>query len=551
MKIKSLHLKDFKRFTDLTIQDVPESAKLVVLVGPNGSGKSSLFEAFNVYLARTKNTQSFDRDYHLKFSPDLTDVSQSWASLFQENKISIEFHDHAGLSWQQPQESDKNAFYIRSCYRHEADFSLSSIQKQGNILEDERRPPYLISSDSRVSDNYQRIVAGSLADLYDQRFDNTLVREVRERLIGSIRDSLLRVLPGVELLGPGNPMEDGTFLFKKGQSLDWRYKNLSGGEKAAFDLLLDFVIKTEKFNNTVFCIDEPEVHMHTEVQGPLLQEMLHKLPPDCQLWIATHSIGMMRAAKNLNASNPGTVAFLDFGGHDFDQAVELVPSTTDREFWKKNFNVAIGDLADLVAPRSIFFCEGSRNSTRNNQFDAKCFQTIFAAEFPDVAFVSLGGASEVESNSILVSSVFEQVLAGVQLGKVIDRDARTPTEIAEAQGKGICVLSRRHIEGYLFDDEILEKLCREQGQNQNWPSLQAAKNQALRDSVGRGNPNDDYKSIGSQLHNQVRRLLGLNQSGSRVDAFCTDILAPLVTPETQTYQQLKTDIFGTSSLPST
>jgi hypothetical protein len=514
------------------------------LVGPNGSGKSSLFEAFNVYLARTKNSTSFDRDYHLKISPDPIDVSQSWSTLFQGNKISVEFHDHAELSWQQPQESDKNAFYIRSCYRHEADFSLSSIKKQGNMLEDERRPPYLISSDSRVSDNYQRIVAGSLADLYDQRFDNTLVREVRERLIGSIRDSLLRVLPGLELLGPGNPMEDGTFLFKKGESFNWRYKNLSGGEKAAFDLLLDFVIKTEKFDNTVFCIDEPEVHMHTEVQGALLQELLLKLPPACQLWISTHSIGTMRAAKNLNENNPGTVVFLDFGGYDFDQAVELVPSTTDREFWKKNFNVAIGDLADLVAPRSIFFCEGCRSSTRNNQFDAKCFQTIFAEEFPDVAFVSLGGASEVESNSILVSSVFEQVLAGVQLGKVIDRDARTSTEVAEAQRKGIRALSRRHIESFLFDDEILEKLCHACGQSQSWPDVQAAKNQALSDSIGRGNPNDDYKSIGSQLHDRIKRLLRLNQSGSRVDAFCTDILAPLITPETQIYQHLKSDIFG-------
>lgn len=36
MKIKEVHLKDFKRFTDLTIQGIPETAKLVVLLGPNG-----------------------------------------------------------------------------------------------------------------------------------------------------------------------------------------------------------------------------------------------------------------------------------------------------------------------------------------------------------------------------------------------------------------------------------------------------------------------------------------------------------------------------------
>ena len=46
MKIKSITLKNFKRFTNLTIQDLPESAKLVVLIGPNGCEKSSLFDAF-------------------------------------------------------------------------------------------------------------------------------------------------------------------------------------------------------------------------------------------------------------------------------------------------------------------------------------------------------------------------------------------------------------------------------------------------------------------------------------------------------------------------
>lgn len=39
MKIQEVHLNKFKRFTDLTIKDIPESVKLVVLVGPNGCGK--------------------------------------------------------------------------------------------------------------------------------------------------------------------------------------------------------------------------------------------------------------------------------------------------------------------------------------------------------------------------------------------------------------------------------------------------------------------------------------------------------------------------------
>lgn len=46
MKISSIHLSNFKRFTDLAIDNIPDTSKLVLLIGSNGSGKSSLFDAF-------------------------------------------------------------------------------------------------------------------------------------------------------------------------------------------------------------------------------------------------------------------------------------------------------------------------------------------------------------------------------------------------------------------------------------------------------------------------------------------------------------------------
>ena len=39
MRIESIHIENFKRFTDLHIEGIPSSAKLVVIVGPNGMWK--------------------------------------------------------------------------------------------------------------------------------------------------------------------------------------------------------------------------------------------------------------------------------------------------------------------------------------------------------------------------------------------------------------------------------------------------------------------------------------------------------------------------------
>ncbi len=48
MRIKNIKLQNFKKFSNLTINNLPDTVKLVVLLGPNGCGKSSLIESMEV-----------------------------------------------------------------------------------------------------------------------------------------------------------------------------------------------------------------------------------------------------------------------------------------------------------------------------------------------------------------------------------------------------------------------------------------------------------------------------------------------------------------------
>ena len=534
MRVKQIQVYVFKRFTKLSILELPETAKVVVLTGPNGSGKSSLFDAFKMWhYFHEGQSGTQDEDYHFKKG----ETALPWGQ-----HINIEFHDEMPVS----PEDKKKAVYIRSAYRNDPNFITQRINRMGSVLEG-KKISKLIENDSIVSENYQRLVSSSIESLYSGDHDSKTVCELREQFIGQVRQPMLNVFDDLLLTGLGDPLDKGTFYFEKGTSKDFHYMNLSGGEKAAFDLILDIIIKRVKYDNTIYCIDEPDAHMHTRLQGRLLEEIASLIPANSQLWIATHSIGMMRKAKQMNATSPESIVFLDFHQQNFDEPVTLKPQTINREFWKRTLGVALDDLADLIAPAQIVLCEGKltkSSSSRRSEFDAKCYRTIFSGEFCDTDFLSVGNSLDVESDRLQFGQSIQTLLPGTNVIRVVDRDDKSPQEIEELQAVGVRVLSKRQLESYLLDDEIIEKLCTSLEKATDIPRALQAKTQALENSQKRDNPLDDIKSAAGEIYTELKRLLTLTGCGDNTEAFLKDTMAPLVTPDTQTYQMLKTDIFG-------
>lgn len=534
MKVARVNIKHFKRFNDLTIQGLPESARLVVMTGPNGSGKSSVFDAFNVW-HELHGGRGAGQDPLYHFKVGLPQIG--WGALVQ---IDL----HSGVP---PEENErKKLVYVRSAYRNEADFTLSSLNRTPSAF-DGPRVAKLIDNDTNVADNYQRLVSASVEGLYSGKYDALKVEELKERYIGQVRRSMQNVFEGLVLQGPGDPLRDGSFFFEKGISREFHYKNLSGGEKAAFNLLLDLIIKREMFDNTVYCIDEPEVHMNTRLQARLLREMVALIPDGCQLWIASHSIGMMREARDLKAASPDEVVFLDFHDQDFDLPVVLEPVAVSRGFWARLLDVALDDLASLVAPSRVVLCEGRPAEPKNSskaEFDARCYRRIFAEEFADTDFISVGNASDVYSDRLEIGKAIQTIVAGTKVLRVVDRDDRSPQEVQELEAEGVRVLKRRHLESYLMDDETLEALCVREGKPEKLADVLAAKASAMAASVTRGNATDDVKSAAGGIYVETKKILALTGVGNDSNSFLRDTLAPLVVPGTAVYDELKRDVFG-------
>lgn len=512
MKITRVFLKNFKRFTELEIKEIPVEAKLVVLAGPNGCGKSSVFDAFEQILNRNKGVM-FEEDYLLK------DKTQPWICEIETDKGS--FGNNKTIP------SDKDAVYIRSSYRVNPQFNVSQISSMPDSLDDHDRPKRMIDLDQRIVSNYQRFWF-NLAKHFYYRSEKDIRKEFEDKL-----NRILESLLDIKLSDIGNPLEGtGQLYFKKGTVEKFPFKNLSSGEKEVIDMIIDLIVKVEKFNDTIFCIDEPDLHLNTSIQAKLLEEILNLIPDNSQLWITTHSLGFIRKAVEIyRDSNGKNAVILDFSEKDFDQKVEINPLIPTSTVMRRLFMIALEDLSSMVIPSKIYFCEGksrhdtSQQSIKRIEFDAEVLNKIFYDQ--DVIFISSGGKREVQIVSQLLLKIIKEAGGLREIYSIIDKDNLTEEERGQKMEDEpiLKIWSRREIENYLFDKEILQIYC---GKNSvDFSSITAYSN--IKDIE-----KDDVKQYQSSIMQQC----GFNGS---IDDFKLK-LAEFITPDTEVYKLLKQDL---------
>ena len=532
MRLRSARIKNFKRFVDLEIHSLPSTASLIVLLGPNGCGKSSLFDAFQMSL-KVLNIygygDNFKNYYRRPTSP--TDVKQ--------DDVQLDFHDRNPSS----EDDFKKSLYVRSAYRHDPSFRNTNISRQKDIL-DRHAVRRMIDTDKTVQDNYERIIWKLLSKVTTP---GLTTNEIMEETIGDLQKSMETVFGDIRLDGLVSAQETGTFTFTKGSSKNFLYENLSAGEKAAFDLLLDVVANRAAFDNSLYCLDEPEAHLSTRLQGKVLGELYGLIPKGSQLWLATHSIGMVRKALEIHAVHPENVVFLDMGFcsdgklRDYDERQTIEPADLDYDFWSRHYGVALDDIAKLMAPDRIVLCEGSTEGD-DPALDESCYNKIFAREFPLTRFISVGSATRVEKRIGDLLPLLKQIV-GASVIRFRDRDDLTPEEIEIKQREGVRVMSgHRNIESMLLSDGILSRLCDSLGKSDRFDAIKEVRDEALNRASSRAP--DDLKPAAQAVHQAARTKLKLSRAGETSAAFMRDILAPLVRADMPEYKSLKDDIFG-------
>ena len=316
MRVKSISFNKYRRFSDLKFAGLKKTNRLVILTGPNGNGKSAFLDGINLCARRPNDTESpYD-----KWSGDIGNV--------RVQRCLVECFEGS-------LQGSKKA-YVRTAFRHSGQFNISSLNRQPPAMEDERNQR-MDALDNSISNNYTRM---SWQVVEHAHSDDENVRKkatdwpnyVKSR----VNNSLEQLDLPIRLNGIGNPTKNGTYFFTKDNVPEFTFENLSGGEKAAFDLILDLIARTPEFGDALYLIDEPETHLSPNVQAKLLDVLLELIPKNGQLWLATHSIGIIKKAMELYKDDPDKVAFVNLEG-DFYQQREIEPIIPTRAFWEINF----------------------------------------------------------------------------------------------------------------------------------------------------------------------------------------------------------------------
>lgn len=509
MKLKTIRLKNFKRFDDLTINLGDSPRKIFALVGPNGCGKSSVFDAFEEKL---KDYKGASQNEHASY------FSKLWHSILPEKKAeSYNKNESITITKEDGTNSfDKKSFYIRSAYRFTSKLKVDSIKAQPDIIEDHNRPYSSNAIDSRMQSNYERLLS-KLLNEFEQ--GNKTGAEFKKEFLEKINKILENILE-VKVSSLGNVGDGkGQLFFEKENSKNFPYENLSSGEKEVVDIIIDLVIKTPDFNDTVYCIDEPELHLNTAIQRKLLTEIEKLVPDNCQLWVATHSIGFLRA---LQEELKDKSSILDFSEKDyFNGTMEIKPIITTRDNWQRIFQTALEDLTGLMAPKRIIYCEGKLQ----NSLDEKLFNIIFGEEFHDTLFLSSGNKDAVQKYSAIALTVLNKAFSDVEIIALIDRDDNLEEM---KQGKTVIrKLVRREFENYLFDKELLKKYCAKNGKEFKETEFDSLVTDIINDEVKDKVSNIIKKSCDCDISVDVK----------------TD-LASLLTKDDGIYKSLRKEIFG-------
>lgn len=352
MKICSVKVENFKAFREV---EMPLNPNFNVIIGENNIGKSTLFEVIqlwmlgynsliqangkNFYGRNTPRYIPFEKLYFLRMTTidDVFHTNKKTASI-TINILVDEIIYSLKINFEKPASMD---FYLRVKYEGDDFQQLSEILRlQGlnlfnSIFIYHTRPVFSTIKNEPFYNNAQLMKKISLGKSYDV-IRNKILKGDPERKFTRLQERISRVFGRqVKIRFKNKNLQDEEYARITVQIEDTKEVDISlvgSGILQVIDIFstLEFINRRERCLN-ILLIDEPDSHIHSNLQSSLIDEL--RLDLNNQHFIITHN------DRLINKTEEGELLFVNKVGLDNGRIIPIP---------KDNYNSVTAELASKM-----------------------------------------------------------------------------------------------------------------------------------------------------------------------------------------------------------
>lgn len=378
-----------------------EFGKPIVVIGANGAGKTRFsvkIEELNDPAFRNNNQMENSHIHRLSAQKSLT-ISTS-----------ISIFDY--------ESSEKNLF-IGNSERYASKMGYRYNSKPvTHLLNDYQQALSLLFSEAQIELQREHDEAKKCS------MEGRAIPTPGETVVDKAQSIWNKLLPHRNIDLSGN----GVHVYYNGQK--YHGKEMSDGERVMLYMICQALVVKP---NSLFIIDEPELHIHKAIVRELWT-LLENERPDCVFMYLTHDIDFALSRNNAQFlwikeydGNNWYYEFLDTDCYS-DLPAEL--------------------LLEIVGTRQkTVFVEGTKDS-----YDYKLYQELYREKGYHV--IPCGGCQDV-IRLVKAKRTYEK-LQPIEVYGIIDRDYRVDREIEDLSEDGIYTLGVAEVENLFVVPEVLE-----------------------------------------------------------------------------------------------
>ena len=294
MKIKNLHIKEFKGLRDISInfEKNDEPLDLVVLAGSNGSGKTRILESilryFQDHINYKRNNIEAGIFYEEKEKNCISNVQDFFYGLEY-----FSYHEVNNPLYEKHIEIKNKLDILPKIIYVPTEINFQKMDVASTTLVQEYKFINIVNT-NLIKDIPSYIATKMISAMLKNK--NEKVGDVQKKVFNEINEIFENLSIDVKVEDISQDGRNIT-LFTNSLGDEFDINELSSGEKQLF--LRTLAIKMLNPENSIILIDEPELSLHPKWQQRIV-DVYRKIGKNNQIIIATHSPHILGSVRKEN-----------------------------------------------------------------------------------------------------------------------------------------------------------------------------------------------------------------------------------------------------------